>query len=578
MHKTLLTVCLVLCTACAAFAGTAKDTFVYEGYGTVHTLDPGTAYDVESHQRINTIYESVIAFDGAATDKFVPMLATEVPTVENGGITDGGKTYIFKIRKGVKFHNGQVMTPEDVAYSIKRHMIVDQLGGPSWMMLSPITGHNTTRDKDGKIIPGIFEQIDKAVTVDGDTVRITLQQPFPPLLAVLAYSYGGSVLPKKWAVEQGCWDGDITHAAKYNNPAFGAEPLQKAACGTGAYTVAKWTPSVAFFFDRFDDYWNGKPAIKTAIFRYNKEWSSRKLALQNGDADRVQVDQQFAPEVMDMEGVQVHVTPQLSVSAALFCQKVNPEGNPNIGSGKLDGNGIPPDFFSDIHVRRAFLHSFDRKMYAEDVWNDTVVMPTSPNAQGLPYYKEVPVYEFSPEKAAEEMKKAWGGKVWEKGFKMVLTHNTGNAQREAAAHMLAENINSLNPKFQVEVRNVDWKDYTVVYRNYMYPIFIIGWGADYPDPDNFIFTFMSSEGAYGKFMAQQNPEVNKLAMEGRFETDPAKRSQIYNRLQDIWYEDAMGCMLYQKVEYFTYRDNVEGYVFNPVYDNAWEDIKRLRKK
>ena len=69
------------------------------------------------------------------------------------------------------------------------------------------------------------------------------------------------------------------------------------------------------------------------------------------------------------------------------------------------------------------------------------------------------MYEFRSEKSESYMKKAWGGQVWDKGFKMVITYNTGREEREAAAIMLKENIISLNPKFQIEVRNVDWKDY-----------------------------------------------------------------------------------------------------------------------
>lgn len=57
---------------------------------------------------------------------------------------------------------------------------------------------------------------------------------------------------------------------------------------------------------------------------------------------------------------------------------------------------------------------------------------------------------------------------------MTITHNTGNVKREGAALMMAENIMSLNPKFQIEVQNVEWKDYLVNYRNFMYPIYIIG--------------------------------------------------------------------------------------------------------
>jgi peptide/nickel transport system substrate-binding protein len=235
-------------------------------------------------------------------------------------------------------------------------------------------------------------------------------------------------------------------------------------------------------FERFEGYWGKKPALKSAIFKYVKEWSTRKLMLQNGDADRVTVDNPYVPEVREMKNLKLYEVPLLSCSAAFFCQKVNPTANPNIGSGKLDGEGIPPDFFSDINVRKAFLHAFDRKTYAEDVFNNLVVMPTSPNVKGLPYHIDAPVYAFDLKKSEEYLKKAWGGKVWEKGFKMTIVHNTGNEMREAAANMLAENIMSLNPKFKIDVRNVEWKDYLVAYRNYQYPIFLIGWGADYADP------------------------------------------------------------------------------------------------
>lgn len=553
------------------------DTFVFEEYGTVRTLDPACAYDNVSNQRIMNLYESLIAFDGSSTDAFVPVLAEEVPSLENGGISGDGKTYTFKIRKGVTFHAGGSLTPDDVAYSIKRHMVVDQEGGPMWMMLEALVGETCTRDQTGKIKPGIFQKIDKSVEVKGDTVVLHLFQPFPPLLAVLTYAYGGVILDKEWTIAHGGWNGTVKDAPRHNNPAFGSEPLHHIENGTGAFAMLTWEPSKAFIFERFDGYWGEKPALKKAIFRYNKEWGSRKLALQNGDADRVQVDARYLPEVEAMENVVVHSVPQLSVSAALFCQKVDANANPNIGSGKLDGEGIPPDFFSDIHVRKAFLHVFDRDTYAQDVWDDRVVMPTSPNAKGLPYHAEVPIYPFDLARAKTEMKLAWGGKLWEKGFRMVITHNTGNVQREAAAHMLAENIMGLNPKFKIEVRSVDWKDYTVAYRKYRFPIFLIGWGADYPDPDNFLFTFMSSEGLYGKHMAYANPEVDRLCKAGRFEVNPGKRRTIYQRLQNLWYEEAVGCMLYQKIDLFAYRSNIKGFVPHPMMDAAWEDLKRLSK-
>ena len=553
------------------------DTFVLATYGTLRTLDPAVCYDATGSQRIWNIYETLIFFDGSSTEKYMPLLAVEVPTLENGGISADGKTYSFRIRKGVKFHEGGDLSPEDVAYSIKRAMIVDPDGGPMWMLLEALTGHSSTRDKKGDIIPEIFTAIDNAIKVKGDRVIFHLPRPFPPFMGVLTYS-AAAVLDSQWAIANGCWDGNIKNAARFNNPAPGHEPLQNIANGSGAYRLKRWEPSKQFVFERFEGYWGPPPALKTAIIKYVKEWSTRKLMLQNGDADRVTVDTPYVPEVEAMPGLRIFKTPQLSLSAALFCRQVTPLGNPNIGSAKLDGNGIPPDFFADANVRKAFLHAFDRRTYREDVFNNLVILPTSPNIEGLPYHQDVPVYEFDLKKSEHFLKKAWNGDVWRKGFKMVISHNTGNEMREAAAYMLAENIMSLNPKFRIEVRNVEWKDYLVQYRNYLYPIFITGWAADYADPHNFLYTFMHSRGVYGRFMAYKNDEVDRLCETGIATVDPAKRGPIYARLQQLWFQEAIGILLYQQINVRAYRDYVHGYIPNPMLTDAWEDLKRLQKR
>ncbi len=553
------------------------DTFILADFGTVRTLDPSVAYDNVGRQRILEMYEPLIFFDGSSTDKYIPLVAKEVATVANGGISKDGKTYTFTIRKGIKFHDGSELTPEDVVYSFKRNMIADPDGGPMWMLLEALTGSGNTRDKDGKIVPGIFEKIDKCIEARGDKVIFTLPQAYPPFMGILTYT-SSVAMSKKWCIANKCWDGNIANAAKYNDPKPGKEPLQRIENGTGPYKMKSWKSSQEFVFERFDGYWGKKPCIKTGIVKYVKEWSTRKLMLQNGDVDRAVVPTPNYPEVKQMKGLKFLKVPQLSITCAMFCQKIKPEGNPNIGSGKLDGEGIPPTFFSDINVRKAFLHSFDRKTYKKDVFNDFVIMPSSPNIEGLAYHKDVPVYEFSKEKATELMKKAWGGKVWEKGFKMTITHNTGRVDRQAAAKMIAENVMALNPKFKIEVRAIEWKDYTVKYRQYEFPIFIIGWGADYPDPHNFMYTFMHSKGVYGKYMAYSNPKVDKLAKAGINNTDPAKRQEVYHQLQQLWYEEAIGIPVYQQIVLRAYRDNITGYVANPMNSDPEEQIRRLCKE
>jgi peptide/nickel transport system substrate-binding protein len=552
-------------------------TFVKAGYGTVRTLDPATAYDVTSGMRIYNIYERLVAFDGASTEKFIPELAIEVPTIANGGLSKDGKTYRFKIKKGIKFHNGAILTPQDVEYSFERGMILDQAGGPQWMILEALTGNGGTRDSNNKIIDGVFKKIMDAVEVDGNEVVFHLPAPYPPLMAVIQYT-SSSIINKKWAIENKCWDGKLENAAKYNNPDFNTEPLQKITNGTGPYMLKEWVPSNQFVFERFDGYWGKKPYFKTAIVKYVPEWTTRKLMLQNGDADVVDLDSTYIDEVTAMKDVTVYKVPQLSYSAAIFCQTINTAGNPNVGSGKLDGNGIPSNFFSDIHVRKAFSHCIDWKAMKEDVGKNLIDLPGSPNCIGLPYYKEVPLYEFSTQKAAAEMKQAFGGKVWEKGFKMTITHNTGNALREAAANMMAENIMALNPKFQIEIRSVEWKDYKVKYRQFAYPIFIIGWGADYPDPHNFLYTFMDSKGVYGKYAGFKNAEVDALCDAGIQNVEPAKRSAAYSKLQNLWHELAIGNTVYQQTIAKPYRSDIKGFVGNPMFDDDHEYLKNLYKE
>ncbi|GAK60749.1 extracellular solute-binding protein family 5 [Candidatus Vecturithrix granuli] len=577
MSTILLCFALILGTTSVFAEIKNPDTFIKATYGTERTLDPSVAYDTTSSQRLHNIYDNLIRFDGESTEKFVPQLAVEVPSVENGGISADGMTYTFKIREGVKFHGGETLTAEDVEYSFERNMVVDPDGGPMWMMLEALTGEGSTRDADGKLIPGIFEKIMNAVEVDGNTVVLHLPMPYPPLMGILSQSWA-AIFPKSWAIANGCWDGTLENAEKVNNPAPGHEPLIEKVNGTGPYKLKSWEQSKEFVFERFEEYWGEKPALKYAIVKYVPEWSTRKLMLLNGDVDTASVDDPYVPEMLEVEGLKSYKVPQLSVSAAMFCQKVNPDQNTSIGSGKLDGQGIPPDFFSDINVRKAFMHAFDRGLYESDVLQNISTVPTNPNIPGLPYAIDVPVYEFDLEKAAEYMKKAWNGEAWEKGFKMTITYNTGNARREGAAIMLAENIMSLNPKFQVEVANVEWKDYLVKYRNFQYPIYIIGWGADYPDPHNFLYTFMKSTGVYGRYMAYKNPEVDELCDKGIATSVPEERAKIYARLQNLWYEDAVGLCIYQENLYRFYKDWVQGFVPHPMDGDAAEWFYRLSKE
>src|SRR3989442_14228962 len=103
------------------------------------------------------------------------------------------------------------------------------------------------------------------------------------------------------------------------------------------------------------------------------------------------------------------------------------EGNPDVGSGKLDGNGVPPNFFSDIHVRRAFAYLFDRQAFIDQARRGKGRLANGPIPYGmLGYNPRGKWYEGSKAKAVAESKEAWGGKVWNNGLKFPVRSKSRN--------------------------------------------------------------------------------------------------------------------------------------------------------
>jgi len=567
---------LFFCVYCHKSAYSKTDQpYILVTYSDLRTLDPAIAYDENSYQRILNIYEPLIFFDGHKTDAFIPVLATEVPSVENKSISADATTYTFTIRDNVKFHKGQRLTAADVVYSFKRNMITDPISGPMWMLLEALTGHRSTRKNDKQLNFQVIAKIDQSIAVSGNQVIFKLPKPYPPFLGLLTQAFS-VIISKSWAISNGCWDGNIANSQKYNNPSPGMEPLHHITNGTGAYRMKTWLPANQFVFERFEQYWGTLPYFKTAIVKCIKEWSTRKMMLKNGDAHRVSVDAPYYETIKQMPKVKWTSVPQLSVSCAFFCQKVRSGGNKHLGSGRLDGKGIPSNFFSDIHARKVFLHLFDRKAYKQEVFNGEAIIPSTPNIHGLPFQTHVPVYEFDLEKARYHLKKAWNGQVWKKGLFMVLVYNSGNEMRGVAAHMIAENLMNIHHNCQIEVRQVDWKDYLVGYRNYEYPVFITGWVADFPDPHNFLYPFMHSQGNYGRLMGVFDKKIDLLCDQGIQTANINERKRIYHELQHLWYKHAFGLILYQQVNLRVYQSNITGYIPNPMLTDAWEDLKLMR--
>jgi len=533
------------------------DTFIQATISEADSLDPAYAYDTASSEQIQAIYEPLIYYDGASTTKFVKVLCTEY------NVSDDGKTYRFKIRKDVKFHNGDDLTPEDVEYSFERGMVQDYVGGPQWMLFEPLLGVAGSRDGDGNIVVPL-DDIKDAVEVDGDWVQFNLAGPYAPFLLVLTGTWG-SIVDKEWCVAQGDWDGTQASYEELNNPEANATPLNDETNGTGPFKLDRWDAGVEIVLERNDDYWDTKANFKTFVTKNVSEWTTRKLELQNGEVDWAYVPRANIGELESVEGLKVYKDlPQLRADAFFFQYEIG-EDSTRVGSGKLDGNGIPLDFFTDRDVRLGFTYCFDWETYIEDACLGELQQTASPAVEGLPYLnKDQEMYSLDLAKAEEHLKAAWGGQVWEKGFKLTLLYNAGNLERQTACQILRDNLLKVNDKFQITVLESQWSLILDEIFSGLVPMFQIGWQADYPDPHNFFHPFMHSEGAYSGIQGYNNPRVDELIEEGVAETDTDARKDIYYELQKIYHDDAPGIMLGQMLGRRYFQDWVKGFIFNPI--------------
>ena len=312
------------------------DSFIIANTADIASLDPAYGYDTASSGQIQNIYETLIKFDGSSTSEFIPCLATEWT------VSEDGKTYRFKIREGVSFHNGNPLTPEDVEYSFERGMVQDYSLGPQWMFFEPLfgLGHYTSRTSNG-LIP--LEELESKVEVDGQWVQFNLAIPYEPFLQILASSWA-SIVDMDWCMANGDWDGTEESYEALNNPVSGGSPIHSKSNGTGPFVLEDWKVGTEIDLVRNVDYWGTPASFEEVTTIIMDDWGGRSAMLESGDADCAVVPNGEILQVWDMAGVVVYDDlPTLANQAFFFQFDIDPFST-LIGSGQLDGQNVllPP--------------------------------------------------------------------------------------------------------------------------------------------------------------------------------------------------------------------------------------------
>lgn len=557
----------------------------------IQTLDPHMAFDTFSFEVIGQAYETLLTYQREDPETLVPLLA------DSWEITDNGTAYTFSLRRGIVFHEGGTLEPHDVAYSFWRGMLKDSDEGAMSLIIAAIFGVNRINELPGDDIAKCT-MVKNAVTYDDQTRQVVfhLQAAYAPLASLLATSYS-AVLDQEWMVAQGEWDASCLNWRDWYNPALEDSILYSQMNGTGPFQFDSWAFDEVHML-RNPQYWRVEPLwpggssgpadFETLVFLVEEDPTARGELLINGTADVIAygpgIPEQMNPylwgiydgyedrypDLVDPENgtlKQYANITRMQQYAALFNYQITAEDNPFILSGALDGSGIPPDFFSDIHVRKAFNHAVDWEQVIDNAYGGLAIRAQGPIPKGeIGFDPTLENYAFDLALAEDELQLAFNGELWTNGFMMILPI-WGNQAFVNLADQLANNLESISPG-NIDIQVVQFTyDQMIAYRAAGFtPLWYAGWMEDFHHPHNWVVPYLRSDSAYGS--NQHFPAALAALFDSAVdfcvaEYDPAAMIDCYQNLQGLSHSYA-AAMWGVQTDYSVYtRAEIRGYFNNP---------------
>ncbi|MBD3677448.1 MAG: ABC transporter substrate-binding protein [Rhodobacteraceae bacterium] len=459
----------VLAMATAAPIANAQDLIV--GFTQdAATLDPGNHRNRETETIIRNMFDGILTRDSAMSIQ--PELAASYTQVSP-------TVYDFKIREGVKFHDGSNMTAEDVKFTLDR------------LTREGAMGNDQTSPRKSLLGP-----IESVEVTDATTVRVTLSEPWPLLPAMLPFQ---EIVSKNFV------------------ETVGTEGMATQANGTGPFKLVDWRKGDSIIMERFDDYYGGadgiqpagKACVDRAIFKIIPESASRVAALLAGDVHIINELPPFAVE-------------QVKNSQTADVMTVNGTRSFFIAMN-LEG-----ETFDDIQVRQAVAHALDKDLIIDRILGGNAASISgilSPDAFGK--NTDLPEYSYDPEKARALLAEA--------GFPdgIEVTMDTTGAFKdtaEAVASLLTRaGINTKVAVGEAAILNEKWRTQGGPKEGDMY---FTSWGNGSLDPQG-IFVPTHVTNARGNSAGYSSDKVDALLDAAATEVDREKRAAMYQEAEAI---------------------------------------------
>lgn len=462
--------------------------------GEVNTIDPNRASWSNERSVMMQVFDGLLAFN--ADLSLAPMVAKEIPTVANKGISADGKTYTIKLKTNVTWSDGAKVTAKDFAFSIKR-LFTPELAAEYASFYFDIVGgeaYYTAADKTDAEKAALKDAIG-VKAINDSTLEIKLIDPLPTFTQLLAL----------WPVYPIRQDMVDSHGENWAQPdASGAMPYY---IGNGPFVLKEWVQQDHFTFIPNAKYWGTKPTLTQITFKEITDANVALAAYKNNELDQSGVPGGTEKATM--------ADPVLSPEIVRYAQLTTYAFQFNVTK--------PP--FNNKTLRQALACAIDRAAYVQKIRAGVGTVALSWIPPGMPGYdpelgKE---WAFNPTKAKELLAQAGypnGAGLPELKFQIA---NTG-ANPTIAAFLQAQLKDNLGINLTVDL--MEPKAYSALYNAKEFTWGFTGWGADYPDPDNWLPQLYGT-GAGNNKTGYSNPAFDALAAQGLKELDNTKRLNIW---------------------------------------------------
>ncbi|CAN5718802.1 ABC transporter substrate-binding protein [soil metagenome] len=479
------------------------------------SLDPALSTDVPTGRAVAYVFDGLVRFTPDA--QIVPGLA------KSWDVSNGGRTYTFHLRTGVRFHDGRPFTARNVLSSFQRVLDPATTGGRGWP-LYPIQGAREYGDGKASTITGL-------AAPDDSTVVITLTEPFaifPKLLAMPV----ASIIPDSVPAN------------------FGEHPV-----GTGPWKFVEWRHDDYLLFARNDEYWGGAAKAESLMARIIAEPSTAVAEFETGNVDVLLVTEQEARnwEQTDERSAMLSSAPALrfwyvginTTRGPLRDVRVRQALNlasdvPTILDRMLSGRGrvaagvIPPSLAGADTMRTP---------YRRDVARAKQLLAEAGHANGIDL--ELCSSQSPPFPRIAQAIQAY---LAEAGIRAKLVQRDASSVREAS-------------------------------RNSQTDMILKEWFADYPDAENFLYPLLhtTNRGVGGNVSFYSSPNFDRVVDQARGEQDDARRAALYRQADAIAFADAPMIFLFHHRDLYAVQPWVRDFAIPTIFNGQnWTGVSIAR--